>query len=159
MARPIKEGLDYFPHDCIPDHRLELIEAEFGLTGYAVVLKLYERIFVEKGYFCEWTTDMVLMFTHKNSVDGNVVSEIVKASLRRGIFDSRLYEKYSILTSADIQETYLKVTERRKQVFLFEEYLLLDCTHFADNVVINSVNADINAGKCRRKSTKEKKGK
>ena len=75
MARPTKAGLDYFPHSCIPDQRMELIEAEFGLTGYAVVLKLYEKIFVEKGYFCEWTKDVALMFSRRNGVGINVVSE------------------------------------------------------------------------------------
>ena len=147
MARPTKAGLDYFPHNCIPDQRMELIEAEYGLTGYAVIFKLYEKIFVEKGYFCEWTKDVALMFARKNSVGVNVVSEIVNASLRRGIFDSSLYKKYSILTSEKIQEIYIEATARRKQIFLYKEYLLADCTHFPKYVYINSINADINSKK------------
>ena len=133
MARPTKAGLDYFPHSCIPDQRMELIEAEFGLTGYAVVLKLYEKIFVEKGYFCEWTKDVALMFARKNGVGVNVVSEIVNASIRRGIFDSDLFKKYQILTSKEIQETYLEVVSKRKRtgVKLVQEYLLADYTLFS----------------------------
>ena len=147
MARPTKAGLDYFPCSCIPDRRMELIEAEFGLTGYAVILKLYGQIFVEEGYFCEWTKDVALMFARKNSVGVNVVSEIVNASLRRGIFDSGLYKKYGILTSEKIQEIYIEATARRKQIFLYKEYLLADCTHFPKYVYINSINADINSKK------------
>ena len=35
MARPIKAGLDYFELDCHMDEKVELIEAEFGLKGFA----------------------------------------------------------------------------------------------------------------------------
>ena len=40
MARPIKDGVDYFPFDVSLDEKFELIEAEFGLTGFAVIVKL-----------------------------------------------------------------------------------------------------------------------
>ncbi len=147
MARPKKAGLDYFPCDCIADRRMELIEAEFGLTGYAVILKIYGQIFVEEGYYCLWTSDEVLMFARKNSIDTEKVSKIVKVSLERGIFDKGLYEQYSILTSAKVQEIYIEATARRKEVFLYREYLLTDCTQFPKYVYINSINADINSEK------------
>ena len=167
MGRPIKAGLDYFPHSCIPDQRMELIEAEFGLTGYAVILKLYETIFVEKGYYCEWTKDVALMFSRKNSVGVNVVSEIVNASLRRGIFDDDLFKKYSILTSKEIQEIYHEVTTKlnRKQVDFVKEYLLVDYTLFSDKYRIYSINSTGNAinytgnAQKKRKESKRKEKK
>lgn len=163
MGRPIKAGLDYFPHSCIPDQRMELIEAEFGLTGYAVVLKLYEKIFVEKGYFCEWTKDVALMFSRRNSVGVNVVSEIVNASLRRGLFDDDLFKKYSILTSKEIQEIYHEVTTKlnRKQVDFVKEYLLVDYTLFSDKYKIYSINYTGNAinytGNAQKKGKERKR--
>ena len=45
MPRPIKNGVDYFPLDVHLDKKFELIEAEFGLTGFAVVVKLLQRIY------------------------------------------------------------------------------------------------------------------
>ena len=57
MARPLKAGLDYFPHGCIPEQNIDLIQAEFGASGYTVIYRLYEKIYSEKGYFCEWTKD------------------------------------------------------------------------------------------------------
>lgn len=159
MGRPIKAGLDYFPHSCIPDQRIELIEAEFGLTGYAVILKLYEMIFVEKGYFCDWTKDVALMFSRRNSVGVNVVSEIVNASLRRGIFDDDLFKKYSILTSKEIQEIYHEVTTKlnRKQVDFVKEYLLVDYTLFSDKYRIYSINSTGNAINSTGNSQKKRK--
>ena len=145
MARPLKAGLDYFPHSCMSEQSIDLIQAEFGALGYAVIYRLYEKIYAEKGYFCEWTKDVALMFSQRNGVGVNVVSEILKSALRRGIFDSGLYSKYGILTSKDIQETYIEATVKRKKIFLFKEYLLINCTHFPDYVCINSVNGNINS--------------
>lgn len=40
-----KSGIPYFPLDVELDEKMELIEAEYGLTGYAVILKLLQRIY------------------------------------------------------------------------------------------------------------------
>lgn len=146
MARPQKKGLDYFPHDCgIPDEKLDLIEAEFGLTGYAIIFKLYEKIYSEEGYYCNWNKEVALMFAYKKQVGVNVVSEIIEAAKRRGIFDIDLYNKYKILTSAEIQEIYFEAVARRKQVDVIEDYLLVDCANFSVNVNINRINDNINS--------------
>ena len=90
MARPTKSGIDYFPLDTVLDTKFELIEAEFGLTGFAVVVKLFQKIYGEQGYYCEWTDEVALLFAHKCG-GGNAVSEIVSASIKRGIFDKGMY--------------------------------------------------------------------
>ena len=77
MARPIKNGLDYFPMDVVCNDKIELIEAEFGLTGFATVVKLFQKIYGERGYYCEWTDEVALLFGKKNGLGSNVVSEIV----------------------------------------------------------------------------------
>ena len=45
MARPVKEGLDYFELDCHMEEKVRLIQAEFGLKGFAIVVKLYQKIY------------------------------------------------------------------------------------------------------------------
>ena len=40
MARPNKAGLDYFELDCHLDEKVRLIQAEFGLKGFAVVYQI-----------------------------------------------------------------------------------------------------------------------
>ena len=45
-----KSGTPYFPLDVELDEKMELIEAEYGLTGYAVILKLLQRIYGGHGY-------------------------------------------------------------------------------------------------------------
>ena len=141
----MSNGVEYFPLDVTLDDKLELIEAEFGLTGFAVVVKLFQKIYGGQGYYCEWNDEVALLFTRKVGLGGNAVSEIVKASVKRGIFDKTLYEKYSILTSAGIQKRYFKAVSRRKSVEVEKSYLLCECTQFLKNVDIIYKNANISA--------------
>ena len=41
----MKSGIDYFPLDVTLNDKFELIEAEFGLIGFAVVIKLLQKIY------------------------------------------------------------------------------------------------------------------
>lgn len=139
----MKSGIDYFPLDVTLDEKFELIEAEFGLTGFGVVVKLMQKIYGGQGYYVEWTKEVALLFAKRIGLGGNAVSEIVSASIARGIFDKTLYEKYQILTSKGIQKRYFEAVGRRKSVEVESAYLLVDVTHFSKNVNILCKNADI----------------
>jgi hypothetical protein len=151
MARPIKQGVDYFPLDCHMNDEMKLIQAEFGLVGYAVVIKLWQKIYSGKGYYTEWGRDVALMFAQNNGVGGNVVQEVVRSCLNRGIFDQRMFDDYGILTSDGIQERFAEATERRTFVKADRRYLLItapsnwvfDNNNFI-NVDNNAVNVDNN---------------
>ena len=39
----IKSGLDFFPLDVCLDKKFELIEAEYGLTGFGVIVHLLQE--------------------------------------------------------------------------------------------------------------------
>ena len=145
MARPHKTGMDYFPMVCHIDDKIKLIQAEFGLTGFAVVVKLFQKIYGEQGYYCEWTKDVALLFSSENGLGCSAVSEIVNATIRRGIFDKDKYDNFCILTSARIQETYIEACSRRKDLFLNPEYLVIDVTLKNISANINLENANSNS--------------
>lgn len=149
MARPTKVGVDYFPLDCHMEEKIRLIQAEFGLKGFAVVVKLYQKIYGELGYYCEWNEDSLLLFMSENGVSSrderNLIEEIVKACIRRNVFSEKLFNKYGVLTSVGVQKRYLESVSRRESVELKKEYLLISVPKNAVNVVINSINADINS--------------
>ena len=160
MPRPIKNGVDYFPLDVHLDEKFELIEAEFGLTGFAVVVKLLQRIYGQDGYYCEWNDEVALLFGKRIGLGGSAVSEIVSASIRRGLFDQTLYDRYQILTSAGIQKRYFEAVARRKVVNVEAAYLLVEVTQVPQSVHINRVNVDINPENvCNNPQTKENKTK
>lgn len=148
MPRPIKEGLDYFELDCRMDEKFELIEAEFGLKGFAVVIKLFQYIYGTHGYYCDWNPDISLLwasrllgspggdgrsvgsvFSEEGALSGfpnNFINEVVAASIRRDIFSAELFEKYQILTSSGIQTRYINAVAKRSCVKLKKEYLLVN---------------------------------
>ena len=71
-----KSGVDYFPLDDTLNDNFKLIEAEFGLTGFGVVVKLYQKIYGGRGYYTEWTNEVALLFAREIGLGGNAVSEI-----------------------------------------------------------------------------------
>lgn len=149
MARPVKEGLDYFTLDCCMNDKIKLIEAEFGIKAFAIIVKLYQKIYSERGYYCEWNEDVALLFIASlggnSGVSKSLIDVILSASIRRGIFSEELYKKYGILTSKRIQEQYFDAVSRREKVEVEKEYLLVKV---CKNMVIvnnNSINVDINS--------------
>lgn len=118
-------GIDCFPLCTNLNDKVKLIEAEFGLTGFGVVVKLFQKIYGQQGYYVEFTREVAFLFAEQIGLGGNVVLEIVNASIKRGIFDGSLYEKYHILTSVGIQERYFALVSRRKNVTVRDDFLLL----------------------------------
>ena len=156
----MKSGIDYFPLDVTLDEKFELIEAEFGLTGFGVVVKLLQRIYGGQGYYIEWTNEVALLFAKRIGVGGSVVSEIVEASIKRGIFDETIYKKYHVLTSKGIQARYFEAVSRRKSVEVKRAYLLVSVADFAKNVNILYANDNIfgkNADISQQSKVKESK--
>lgn len=164
----MKSGIEYFPLDVTLDEKFELIEAEYGLTGFGVVVKLLQRIYGGQGYYIEWTNEVALLFAKRIGfgAGGSAVSEIVEASVKRGIFDRTLYEKYRILTSKGIQKRYFEAVSRRKSVSVKRAYLLVNATDFPKNanifdknVIIFDENVNIpEQSKVKESRVKESKG-
>ena len=141
----MKCGLKTFPLSVDLDDSVKLVEAEFGLKGYAVVIKLYQAIY-SRGYYMKWDIDTELLFIRDYclvEVGRNLVSEIVACCVRRGVFESTLFDKYQILTSKRIQETFLNATKRSTQVVFEKEYALPIVYTFIENANKNGKNANI----------------
>lgn len=138
-----KSGIDYFPLDVTLNAKFELIEAEFGLTGFGVVVHLLQEIYGKAGYYIEWTEEVALLFARKVGLGGSVVSEIIEASIRRGMFDKEKYDKYHVLTSKGIQKRYFEAVSRRKTLEVDYNILLVDVAQILPNVYISAKNVNI----------------
>ena len=108
MARPIKEGLEYFPLDCDidQDDKITLIEAQHGLIGFGIAIKLLMKIY-NNSYFYEWTEKEQLLFSKRVNVNINEVNVVINDLVKWGFFDKNLFETEKILTSSGIQKRYL----------------------------------------------------
>ena len=139
----MKSGIDWFPLDVSLDRKWELIEAEFGLTGFGVVVHLLQEIYGKEGYYIEWTEEVALLFARRYGVGGNVVSEIVGASIRRGLFDKNIFDQYRILTSKAIQKRYFEAINRRKEIVVDDRVIMVNLADFFKNVNIKHKNVNI----------------
>lgn len=142
MARPQKQGLDYFALDVNMNDEVELIEAEHGIEGFAVLIKMFQKVYSE-GYFYEWNEKNQLLFSSRVSVDRNKLINIVNDCIKWGIFNDKLYNKHKILTSRRIQEHYIAAVYKRVNVEMVKDYLLID-VFSKNNVTLVSVSDDGN---------------
>ncbi len=143
-GRQNKVGLDYFELDCQMEEKVRLIQAEYGLKGFAVFVRLLQKIYGEHGYYCEWTQDSELLFMSENGLNSGslqLLRDIVSACIRRNIFSERLFKEYGILTSYGVQKRYLKATAKREVIELKKEYLLISVPKNRKNAVINSISS------------------
>lgn len=134
MGRQNKVGLDYFELDCHMDEKIKLIEAEFGLKGFAIVVKLYQSIYSGFGYYCEWTPDISLLWamrlgvSHGGGCKGlGVVLEEGDASGSQGRLGKAL-EKGSLPGFPDNLINGVVAASIRRGIFskeLFEKYRIL----------------------------------
>lgn len=162
-GRQNKVGLDYFELDCYMDEKVRLIQAEYGLKGFAVFVRLLQKIYGENGYYCEWTQDRELLFMSENGLSSGsqkLIRDIVNACIRRDIFSDKLFKKYGILTSSGVQKQYLKATAKREVVNLKKEYLLISIPQNRKNVAVNSISDTGNSiSSVRNEQSKEEKSK
>lgn len=170
MARPIKKGLDYFPFDIDwKKGALEYLYCMYGILGVAVIkLSLEPRIYGGEGYFVEYNERSSLIFSNEFGDQLSVIDtrdkkrpeiydEIVRSAIEYGIFDKEMYKKYGILTSADIQETYVRAKEKSQRVEMESRYLLLSDVKIPKNVELIGVYGEETPVSSPENSIKESK--
>ena len=143
MARPIKLGLDYFPLDTTIDDNLELLEAECGLVGFAIIIKLWQKIYAN-GYYIEWSEDNILLFARKLNMEVTAVNSVINVGFKRNLFDKTLHKQYKILTSSGIQKRYFKICTdaKRKNTSIIKEYNLLTTELTKFNLELTSLTPE-----------------
>jgi hypothetical protein len=155
MARPVKQGLDYFPMDVELDDKFELIEAKHGIAGFGVLIKLYQRIYKE-GYYLQLSEELLLIFSKRINVDMNKVNEVINDCIKYNIFNKDLFDNFNILSSTGIQKRFISAIERRKDVEMIKQYVIVDINLINDN--INLINTDISTqSKVKESIVKKKK--
>lgn len=159
MSRPQKKGLDYFPLDTTLDESVEMIEAEFGMKGFGLWIKILQKIYGDKGYYIEWNKDQSLLFAKRANLKGSLVDDIVSRLIKRGLFNESLFNSSGIFTSKAIQKRYLDACTRRKSVEIISEFVLVDINDYSNvvNVDINEYSAGVNVDINSQRKGKESK--
>ena len=148
MARPPKEGLDYFPFDTgfLQNVKVRKVMRAGGAASVSILISLLCNIYKDKGYYMKWDNDMPFLIADELGVSDGAVQDTVDKAVKAGFFDADTYNKYHVLTSIGIQERYLSAANRRIKVELHKKLLLIDVSDFTNLVYVsnNSVNDDNN---------------
>lgn len=158
MARPNKQGLDYFPFDVdfFDDEKIEAISGEFGIKGEITAIKLLCAIY-RNGYFILWS-DMLKMKLLKNLP--GVSSELLDAILNRLVlwdfFDKSLFDSMGVLTSKGIQKRFFSIVKRRNKNEDYP-YLLVTACNNEVYVCNNSSETELLSTKSTQRKEKERK--
>lgn len=141
MARPLKQGLDYFPLDTdfLSDRKIRKIINACGPNSVAILICLLCNIYKDKGYYILWDKEMPFDIADIVGVSEGAVSEVVRKALQVELFDNNLYNKFHILSSSAIQNRFKSCTAKRKDVVVNSDFWVID----VDNRV-NDVNNSVN---------------
>ena len=130
MARPIKDGVDYFPKDTdfYTDDKVRLLRAEFGAKGMYILDYLMCEIYGKNGYFIKWDKNRCFLVSDGAGCgcSPEYISEFISGCLRCSFFDERVFQMFGVLTSAGIQRRYIRMFGSRESIVIKQEYWLLD---------------------------------
>ncbi len=114
MARPKKNGLDYFPIDVdiFDDEKIVPVSCEFGAKGECIVIRVLCAIY-RNGYFAECSDAFIFKIAKQANVPFSLVSEVISGLVKWGFFDKSVFDSFRILTSRGIQKRWLEATRKR----------------------------------------------
>jgi len=149
MARPLKQGIDYFPFDVgfFNDVKVRKISRACGASSTSILICLLCNIYKDNGYYILWDEDLPFVIADMVGVSEGSVKEVLLKALQVGFFDKDIYEKYKILTSHGIQKRFKSAVYKRGETEFMVEYLVSD---------IKNVVLDIQNGVSDTESTQSK---
>ncbi|PKX51484.1 DUF4373 domain-containing protein [Lactiplantibacillus plantarum] len=155
MARPVKEGLDYFPLDVdfAVNDKTEAIMGEFGPKGVLFMIYLLSAVY-QNGYYLQWNKLKQMQLANRiEGVSPELANQIVNRLIAYGTFSEELFNSAKVLTSQRIQETYEDATKRRKSKKPTKYWINVDINK--DTSVVN-VNINPQSKVNKSKSNKSK---
>lgn len=161
MARPNKEGLDYFPFDInlFQDIRIrKLIKYQSGkaITVYALLL----CIIYKDGYYVRWDKELPFIISEQTGFEEAYVLEVINSCLKLGLFNEELYTSDGILTSKGIQERYKKICDLCRRKSEISEFSLISSEEtgfYSEETGFYSEEMPINSAKSTQSKVKKRK--
>ncbi|WP_281816150.1 DUF4373 domain-containing protein [Parabacteroides goldsteinii] len=154
MARPIKQGLSYFPFDVsfFSDRKVRKIIRGCGPASPTILICLLCNIYEDQGYYILWDEELPFDIADTIGVPEGAVKELIKKAVDVDFFDKEMFEKEHILTSRGIQSRFIESTKKRKDVTIKKEYWI-----FSGNNSVNDVNNPVNDTHNEQSKEKESK--
>lgn len=117
MARPKKETVDYFPHQCKHGRTMYILEQKYGNDGYAFWFKLLELLGDTAGHYLDLNDDATFEFLQaKTRLDESFCNEILSLLAKLGAIDQELWEKRVVWSQNFVDGVSVVYTNRRAEI-------------------------------------------
>ena len=128
MARPRKDGLDYFPVDVniLSDIKTKKLIRGYGTETITILIYLLSAIYRDNGYYLQYDDDLNFIIADEFNFEENFVEKVILKMVEVDFFNKEMFEQHKILTSEGIQKRYLKASERRVYVNILPTYCLIN---------------------------------
>lgn len=156
MARPTKQGIDYFPLDTQFDDKVELFIVENGPVSLSVLVTAWQLIYKNEGYYADYSDDLFLLIKRRLLLDVPEIKIIIDAAVKRGLFSNVMFSKYKILTSSAIQKRFFIASRKKKIVDAVKNYI---CSGVSDVGNDNVKWIDVAGNATKEKEEEEAKEK
>ena len=94
MARPQKQTVDYFPHQCTHGKTMYILEQKYGNDGYAFWFKLLELLGTTEGHYLKLENPVDWEFlTAKTRLSGETCEEILNLLVKLEAIDAEAWEQ------------------------------------------------------------------
>ena len=116
MSRPIKQGLEYFPHDtdASSDEKIASLMALYGNDGYAFFFIMCERIYrTEDGELDISDAETRQILARKCHLSRRKFDKILESSVKLSLFSAEVVKNGKI-TSNGIKRRIALVTDKRR---------------------------------------------
>lgn len=159
MARPNKQGIDYFPFDVdfFSDIKIRKIARACGSQATSILICLLCNIYKDKGYYILWDEDLPFVIADTVGVSEGAVKEVILKALQVDFFDQDIYNKHNVLTSLGIQKRFKSAVYKREKIEYIEEYMVSDVRKIVSDVK-NQVS-DVRSTQSKVKKSRVKKSK
>lgn len=130
---------DIFENDTKID---ELIDGQ-GWIGFSIYFYLCQKAYASDGYFYRWSYANAATTARRmgGGIRSETIKQVVALCLRIGLFDKRLFDRESVLTSRGIQRRYMVAIEKRSFKKVEEKFWLLNEDE-SEGVIVVPENID-----------------
>ena len=169
MARPKKQGLDYFTNDVnfYQDIKIRKLIRHKGIQAVSVYHILLCQIYAS-GYYLQWDEDLPFIVSEISGLEEDTIQDIITYCTTVGLFDKAVFEEHHVLTSYSIQERYITFcTVAKRKLSDDTPYLLVALNNNTVNsdkrsipsekTIVNSEETQINSEKSTQSKVKKRK--
>ena len=118
MARPIKAGMDYFPHDTDShsDIKIQKLIVYHGIEGYGVYFYLLEKLYRQGELALDFKCEMTRLLLAKGcNLPIQTFEKIVQSCVQVELFCQQAWKKHKRITSRGVAKRVERVEKERER--------------------------------------------